>query len=135
MFARPRTVALGGLVLLAACGGASPGGRGPGAPAPARSSDVVTLEDLAKVATSSTLFDALQVLRPNWFLRSPSTLRPEREGDIVIYLDQSRLGGPASLRTIPVSSVILVRHYSATEAEARFGLGHLHGAIQVVTAR
>jgi hypothetical protein len=135
MFARPRIVVLGGLVLLAACGGATPSGRGPGEAAPARSSDVVTLEDLAKVSTSSTLLDALHALRPNWFLKNPSTLRPDKEGDIVVYLDQSRLGGPESLRTIQVRGVTVVRHYSATEAEARFGLGHLHGAIQVVTTR
>jgi hypothetical protein len=136
MFARPPlTVALGGLVLLTACGGASRGSRGPGEAAPARSSDVVTLEDLAKVSSASTLFEALHMLRPNWFLRNPSTLRPEKEGDIVVYLDQSRLGGPEALRTIQVVSVTLVRHYSASEAEARFGLGHLHGAIQVVTTR
>jgi hypothetical protein len=93
------------------------------------------LEDLAKVATSSTLYEALHVLRPNWFLRNPSTVRPEKEGDIVVYLDQSRLGGLESLRTIQVAGVTVVRHYSASEAEARFGLGHLHGAIQVVTSR
>ncbi len=135
MFARALTVALGGLVLVAACGGASRGSRGPGESAPLRSSDAVTLEDLAKVATSSTLYEALHVLRPNWFLRNPSTVRPEKEGDIVVYLDQSRLGGLESLRTIQVAGVTVVRHYSASEAEARFGLGHLHGAIQVVTSR
>jgi len=131
MFARPRTLALGGLVLLAACGAASGSARSPGEPAPARRSDVVTLEDLAKTSASSSLSEALHALRPNWFLKHPSTLRPDKEGDIVVYLDQSRLGGPESLRTIPVRGVTLVRHYSATEAEARFGLGHLHGAIPV----
>ena len=59
----------------------------------------------------------------------------EAEGDVVVYLDQSRLGGPESLRTIQVTGVTVVRHYSASEAEARFGPGHLHGAIQVITTR
>jgi hypothetical protein len=93
------------------------------------------MEELAKVSTSSSLFEPLHVLRPTWFLRNPSTPRPAKEGDIVVYLDQSRLGGPESLRTIQVGAVTVVRHYSASEAEARFGLGHLHGAIQVVTTR
>jgi len=33
------------------------------------------------------------------------------------------------------AGVTVVRHYSVSEEEARFGLGHLHGAIQVVTSR
>ena len=135
MFARPLTVALGGLVLFARCGGARQGGQAPGEPAPLRSSDAVTLEELTRVASAGTLFEALHVLRPNWFQRTPSTLRPDREGDIVVYLDQMRLGGPESLRRIRLDTVTLVRHYSPSDAEARFGLGHLHGAIQVVTTR
>ncbi len=135
MFARPLTGALGALVLVVACGGGARSGRARGEGAPARSSDVVTQEDLNKVAASPTLYEALHTLRPTWFLRNPTTLRPEKEGDIVVYLDQSRLGGPEQLRTIQVGNVTLVRHYSPSEAEARFGLGHLHGAIQVVTTR
>src|SRR5690349_1919561 len=85
------------LVLVAALG-LGCGGGGAGAsqasrePAPVRSSDVVTMEELAKVATSSTLFEALHALRPAWFRRNPTTLRPQAEGDVVVYLDQSRLG-------------------------------------------
>lgn len=128
------TLPFAALALLWACGGA---GR-PGAnnePAPTRASDIVTLEDLGRVSAGSTLYDALRALRPGWFRRNPTTLRPEAEGDVVVYLDQSRLGGPETLRSIAISSVTVVRHYSSSEAGARFGLGHLHGAIQVVTTR
>jgi hypothetical protein len=135
MFPRPLTVALGALVLLAACGGANRSSAGPGDPVPLRRSDAVTREELGRVSASSSLFEALHALRPTWFLRNPATLRPQQEGDVDVYLDQSRLGGPESLRTIQVSAVTLVRHYGASEAEARFGLGHLHGVIQVVTTR
>src|SRR5260370_38764651 len=132
MFDRALTVALGGLVLVAACGGASRGSRGPGESAPLRSSDAVTLEDLAKVATSSTLYEALHVLRPNWFLRNPSTVRPEKEGAIVGNLDQSRLGGLGSLPTIQVPGLTVVRHSSASEPRPGSGVGHLTCGIQVV---
>ena len=126
------------LVLVAALG---LGGCGHGAsqaarePVPVRSSDVVTMEELARVATSSTLFEALHALRPAWFRRNPTTLRPQAESDVVVYLDQSRLGGPETLRTIQVNAATVIRHYSASEAEARFGPGHLHGAIRVSTTR
>src|SRR5439155_36991 len=68
-------------------------------------------------------------------LAPPPPPRPEAEGDVVVYLDQSRLGGPETLRTIQVNAATAIRHYSASEAEARFGPGHLHGAIQIITAR
>jgi hypothetical protein len=127
------------LVLLAAlglgCGGGAGASQASREPAPVRSSDVVTMEELSRVATASTLFEALHALRPAWFRRNPTTLRPEAEGDVVVYVDQTRLGGPETLRTIQVNAAIVIRHYSASEAEARFGPGHLHGAIQVSTSR
>src|SRR5437763_258094 len=104
-------------------------------PVPVRSTDIVTQEELGRVATASTLYEALHALRPGWFRRNPTTLRPQTEGDVVVYVDQSRLGGPEALRTLQVNAAVAIRHYSASEAEARFGPGHLHGAIQVVTSR
>jgi len=135
MYARstPLPLAVVAALALGGCGGA--GSRAAHEPAPTRSSDVVTLEELSRVATASTLFEALHALRPGWFRRNPTTLRPEAEGDVVVYVDQSRLGGPETLRTVQVNAAVVVRHYSASEAEARFGPGHLHGAIQVVTTR
>lgn len=134
MITRSTSVAFATVLLLCACGG-SAGHSRPGEPAPARRSDVVTQEELGNVVSSSMLFDALRALRPAWFRRHPMTLRPDAEGDIVVYLDQNRLGGPESLRSIAIASVTLVRHYSPADAQARFGLGHIHGAIQVVTSR
>src|SRR3989454_8719291 len=135
MYARSLTLALGALLLLEGCGSASRGTRGPGAPAPVRSSDAVTMEELAKVSSSSTLFEALRALRPIWFRRNPTTLRPEAEGDVVVYLDQSRLGGPESLRPIPVTGVTPLRLYSAAVAEARLCPQHPHGSLRVITTR
>src|SRR5438093_1605228 len=76
-----------------------------------------------------------------WLARSSSisgpwqARPPAAERDVVVYLDQSRLGRPETLRTIQVNAATAIRHYSASEAEARFGPGHLHGAIQIITAR
>jgi hypothetical protein len=122
-------------IVWACCSGGATSQSGSREPAPARRSDVVTMEELERASSTSTLYDALRNLRPNWFRRNPTTLRPQAEGDIVVYLDQSRLGGPEALRTIAVSSVTAVRYYNPSEAQSRFGLGHLHGAIQVITSR
>src|SRR5438309_9345776 len=73
------------LVLVAALG---LGGCGHGAgqaarePVPVRSSDVVTMEELARVATSSTLFEALHALRPAWFRRNPTTRSEEHTSEL-----------------------------------------------------
>ena len=95
MYARSTPLPLAVVAALAfgGCGGAG-GQAAAHEPAPTRSSDVVTLEELSRVATASTLFEALHALRPGWFRRNPTTLRPEAEGDVVVYVDQSRLGGP-----------------------------------------
>ena len=136
MYARSTSLPLAVAAALALGGCSGAGSQGAARePVPTRSSDVVTLEELSRVATASTLFEALHALRPAWFRRNPTTLRPEAEGDVIVYVDQSRLGGPETLRTIQVNAAVVVRHYSASEAEARFGPGHLHGAIQVVTTR
>src|SRR2546427_744365 len=58
---------------------------------------------------------------PAWFRRTPTTPRPGAEGDVVVYVDQSRLGGPETLRTVQGNAAVVIRHYSASEAEARFG--------------
>ena len=136
MYARSTSLplAVAAALALGRCSGAGSQGAAR-EPVPTRSSDVVTLEELSRVATASTLFEALHALRPAWFRRNPTTLRPEAEGDVIVYVDQSRLGGPETLRTIQVNAAVVIRHYSASEAEARFGPGHMHGAIQVITTR
>jgi hypothetical protein len=97
--------------------------------------DLVTAEELASVPGSRTMFEALTSLRPDWFRTNPSALLQNRETDISVYMDRTKLGGSESLREISVNGVREVRHYSATEAEARFGPGNLHGAIEIVTTR
>jgi len=107
-----------------------------GSPAPAGlDPDLVTAEELATLPGNRTLFDALTSLRPAWFRTNPSALMQNRETDITVYMDRSKLGGSETLREISTTGVWEVRHYSATEAEMRFGPGNLHGAIEIVTTR
>src|SRR5206468_4129905 len=131
MYARstPVPLAVVAAFVLAGCGGGA-GSQAGHEPVPVRSTDVVTQEELGRVATASTLYEALHALRPGWFRRNPTTLRPQTEGDVVVYVDQSRLGGPEALRTLQVNAAVAIRHYSASEAEARFGPGELHGPRQ-----
>jgi hypothetical protein len=130
------------LVLIAALGWACSSATGAGGgttsdrPAPSlrHNSNVITADELSRIAATS-LDDAVRALRPGWLRNAPSTIRPDAEGTVVIYLDHVRLGGPESLRQINPMQVSEVRYYSPSEAELRFGTGHLHGAIEVTTAR
>jgi hypothetical protein len=54
---------------------------------------------------------------------------------VAVYVDGRRVGTPVNLSEIPVSSVVQVRYYTASEAQGRFGLGNLQGAIDVITSR
>lgn len=118
-----------------ACGG----GTRPvsGVPMPGRgSSSIVTMEELATLPATQNLYDALRAIRPGWFRMYPVTLRPAPDtAQIVVYLDESRLGGPEMLLQVDRSAVKSVRHYTPSDAQIRWGLGHPHGAIQVITSR
>lgn len=95
--------------------------------------NTVTAEELA--ATSSTnLFDFVQRSRPLW-LRTRGRTSVNNEGDIVVYLDDSRFGGPEVLRQISPLTVQQVRFLDASAAQQRFGVGHTHGAILVYSKR
>ncbi|HEY6808877.1 MAG TPA: hypothetical protein VI160_08835 [Gemmatimonadales bacterium] len=127
-----RAAALAAGLATWACGGSAH----TGGPAPVRHDpDLVTAEELASLPGNRTLFEALTSLRPAWFRTNPSALLQDRETDVTVYMDRSKLGGSETLREITVRGVREVRHYSATEAEAQFGPGNLHGVIQVVTTR
>ncbi len=102
------------------------------APSQSRNSNVILADELSRVSATS-LDEVVRTLRPQWLRNAPSTLRPEAEGTVVVYQDRVRLGGPESLRQINPLQVKEVRYYAPSEAELRFGPGHLHGAIEVTS--
>jgi hypothetical protein len=122
------------LALLWSCGGgtASQGATQHLSPS-SSSANLVVAEELTKVAAARNLYEALQSLRPAWFWVHPTSRRPEFEGDIVVYLDDARLGGPETLKQVAIKDARVVRFLRPAEAEARFGQGNLHGVIQVST--
>jgi hypothetical protein len=121
---------------LAACGGGPSASGVPGQAAPQRASNVVTAEEIQRHG-GHDLAEILKILRPAWFRTSPTrvTTGAVYVDPIVLYLDGRRLGGLGQMRDIPVTAVLSVRYYSASEAQGRFGLDNLQGAIDVVTTR
>jgi hypothetical protein len=85
-----------------------------------------------RTSSASNLYDVIRSHRPEWLIKRGQT-SINLEGDIVVYVDNVALGGPESLKSIDVQSVQFVRFLSASEAQMRFGVGHMHGAIVVTT--
>lgn len=103
--------------------------------APSHDSDLIMAEELA-TTQGSTAYDAVRQLRPTWIMRSrPTAVLQRNQALLIVYVDGVRYAaGIESLRLLPLRSVASLRYFSPGNAEARFGAGHLLGAIEVLTA-
>ena len=119
-------------LLLAACASGT-GGGGAATATARRDPNVITGEEI-RTTPAQTPYDAVRALRPAWAMRSrPTALSQQNQGQLLVYVDGTRFGGWESLRRLNPGSVTSVRYYSPSSAEARFGPGHLQGAIEVIT--
>lgn len=116
-----------GLVLLCGCasgGSQRPEGRERYNPR------VITTEEM-QGTTARNAFELVQLLRPGW-LQKKGAYSFRNDGDIVVYMDDMRVGGPDALRQIETSALSSIRFLDPVSAQARFGLSHNYGAIQVI---
>jgi outer membrane cobalamin receptor len=95
--------------------------------------DLITQEELAKVDVQNAL-DAVRRLRPTFLqthggLSSSITQGPQ---DVVVYVDNTRMGGPSSLAQIPITDVKEIQYLNGPDATQRYGTGHGSGAIIVI---
>jgi len=124
---------------LAGCASAG-GGEGdgePGAPlsatAPATVTDpnVLTGDELRRTDTT-TLWDALRRLRPQWLrARANISLVDRDAGEPVVYLHGVRHGDLSTLRQFNLDQVRRVEFLDGRDATTRFGTGHGGGVIMV----
>ena len=121
---------------LASCGGRSASSADVPRPTATRSINLVTAEEIQRHG-GPNLLEVLRNLRPTWFRQKPTTMggREITMDPVVAYLDGRRMGTIGNLQDIPVGAVIQVRYYTASEAQGRFGLDNLQGAIDVTTTR
>jgi hypothetical protein len=98
--------------------------------------DVITREEIEK-STAATAYDLVLNLRPQWLrTRGISTLaQASGEEDIVVYMNNARLGSRDAMRRVPLGAVQYLQFFTAREATYRWGAGHLHGAILISTQR
>jgi hypothetical protein len=124
---RPLLLALVAAVLVTACAG---GPRHPGAVVRYQD-DVITAEEIERTTAENVLV-LVHSRRPSW-LRGRGNTSILAEGELIAYLDGTRLGGADELRLVTTDGIAMVRYYDPSSATIRFGTGHQHGVIQVVS--
>ena len=92
------------------------------------------LGDEIQAASVTTAYDAVSRLRPEWLRRRGQiSFRNPGAGEVVVYVNGMRRGGPAALSGITAASVVQMEFLSGTVATTRYGSGHGGGAILVDT--
>ncbi len=83
---------------------------------------------------ASTLFDAIQQLRPE-FLRARGVSSISSPGADVprVFVDNVEMGDIQFLKTISVGDVAEVQRIPAEQATTRWGTGYIGGALMVLT--
>jgi hypothetical protein len=127
-----------------ACASAKTGGPGvvpSGATSPTGRSDrsVILQEELQNTRETS-LYNAIQRIRPDWLRsRGSTSISQGMAGNsgpdaINVYQDLQRLGSIDVLKSMAITQATSLRFYTASEAQMRFGTGNPNGAIQILTA-
>lgn len=109
----------------------------------------ITAEEITRSGLNGTVYDIVYTLRRSWlntkglndFTETPHAFTEPNgeilvtpgEPQLIVYLDNMRLGTISELHNIPAAGVLGVRYYTPAEATYRWGAGHTHGAIQVLT--
>ena len=77
---------------------------------------------------------AVQRLRPNFLQTRGGASSSITQGpqDVVVYVDQTRMGGPSTLAQIPITDVKEIQYLNGTDATQRYGTGHGSGVIIVI---
>jgi hypothetical protein len=108
----------------------------------------ITQAEIERAGVSGNVYDLVYALRRPWLntrgtdalTEGPLNLTVDGEtyvlqgeSRLMVYLDDAKLGSVDQLRELPVVGVNQVRYYDGAEATYKWGAGHIHGAIQVVT--
>ena len=93
--------------------------------------NVITQEQIIEHHFTNA-YEAVEALHSNWFqTRGADSFRAPTQ--VQVYLDDTRLGGIETLRSIATAGVVFIRYYDGVTATARWGLDHGQGVIFVST--
>jgi hypothetical protein len=109
------------------------GPRQSGTTANRQQHDLISRENLT-TQRFNTAYEAVQALRANW-LQPRGADSFSNPSQILVYLDNVKLGGVEALRTLHPNDISFIRRYDAAAASSRWGMGHGQGVIYVATLR
>lgn len=96
-----------------------------------RNPNLITRAEI-EASTRETAYDLVRTLRSRWLTPKAGTSIMAGQGVVRVYVD----GRPAqALQDIPAMVIQEIRFYRPTEAQARWGLNHHRGAIDVITRK
>jgi len=102
------------------------------------SSPILTQEDMASVQ-GSNLYEVVDRLRPRWLQMRHTMSMGTGTAQIVVFMNNSYLGGPDQLRQFQPRDVLEVRYLDGPQAAAQLrgydSTLHVVGAIVMVTAQ
>ncbi len=129
------------------CGSSAPG-MASASKGPKPSSTLITADEIARVNALNG-YEVVQKLRPAMLSQRqiasahgqggmakdapPIKGTDVASGQVVVYMDGTRLGDVEQLRGITASSIATLRYYSASEAQVKWGSNHPAGAIEVIS--
>lgn len=115
-----------------ACASRQPADAAGASAAPATRRDVLDREEISRGQWANA-YEAIRGLRPQWLrVRGRDTINGD-PGTVQILLDDVRLGGMESLRTLPVSGIAYIQFLDGITASQRWGTGYGNGAIFIST--
>ena len=98
----------------------------------ARQSDVITLDEIVRGHWLNA-YDMIRALRVHWLNDLGHDTILGQPTEIQVHLDDARLGGVASLRSVAIHDITSARFHRPIDASARWGLGYGKGAIELST--
>ena len=125
-----RSIAILGLVLVAACSSAST--KSATSAAPRGSRDLITRAQIDQMSVQDA-YEIVSRMRPEFLReqRGPSSVSRTTGILPVVYIDGVRRGGPEALRGLRPGEVDEIHFMSATDATTRYGTDHAAGVIEV----
>jgi hypothetical protein len=109
----------------------------------------IMADEIRRSGVSGSVYDVVYSLRRNWLnvrgvedmneaprnvtdANGQEVIQPG-EPKLIVYLDNMRMGTIGELHNLPTTGVVAIRYFDPTQANMRWGTGHTHGAIQVLT--
>lgn len=84
---------------------------------------------------TSSAFDAVQRLRPQWLSRPTAPTLQPGSNPVMVYLDRHPLGPLETLRSLTTEQIEQMEFVSGRDATTRYGTGHPSGVIEITTRR